>query len=113
MLVPGPDDVHRTGILPRLPLPRSVTQSLEQVLPPGHLHSTSNPARIRVLDHDIVVFRFDLARKMVRNTVLFKDPSLEADAPTGNPGFEAPDDERRMQKWVRFFFSLCHRAALA
>lgn len=69
-------------------------------MPSGHLHSTSNPARIRVLDHDLVLFRYDTARKMVRNTALFKDPSVEADAPSSGPGFDAPDDERRMQKWV-------------
>lgn len=89
-----------------------MTQSLHDALPAGHLHSTSNPARIRVLDHDIVVFRYDTARKMVRNTVLVKDPSATDpdDALGAKPGFDAPSDERRMHRWVRCVlppFRLC------
>lgn len=69
VFVPGPLDPGLTTILPRPPIPLSVTQGIRNKLP--HVVFTTNPCHIQYCTQEIVVFREDLLTKMCRNCVHF------------------------------------------
>lgn len=69
VLVPGPGDPGAGVSLPRPPLPRALTRSLAEALP--HLSLAPNPARIRVGERDVVVFRHGV-RRLLSGLDVFK-----------------------------------------
>lgn len=73
VFVPGPADPYDVSnlILPRRPLPPSLTKAVREKLP--KVTFASNPCRITYKSQEIVVFRDDLMSRMLRNTVRLKN----------------------------------------
>lgn len=73
VFVPGPADPYDVSnlILPRRPLPPSLTKAVRDKLP--KVTFASNPCRITYKSQEIVVFRDDLMSRMLRNTVRLKN----------------------------------------
>lgn len=73
VFVPGPADPYDVSnlILPRRPLPPSLTTAVRDKLP--KVTFASNPCRITYKSQEIVVFRDDLMSRMLRNTVRLKN----------------------------------------
>lgn len=82
VFVPGPRDPAATGVLPRPRLPAPIAERLEARLPPGaRVHWMSNPCRLVYYSQEVVVFRDDLLRKMLRHAVLLRGDLSAADMP--------------------------------
>ena len=82
VFVPGPNDPAATGVLPRPRLPAPIAGRLEARLPrDARVHWMSNPCRLVYYSQEIVVFRDDLLRKMLRHAVLLRDDLSAADMP--------------------------------
>ncbi|WFD18523.1 DNA-directed DNA polymerase [Malassezia caprae] len=82
VFVPGPHDPAATGVLPRPRLPAPIAERLEARLPPSaQVHWMSNPCRLVYYSQEVVVFRDDLLRKMLRHAVLLRDDLSAADMP--------------------------------
>lgn len=73
VFVPGPADPYDVSnlILPRRPLPATLTKAVRDKLP--KVTFASNPCRITYKSQEIVVFRDDLMSRMLRNTVRLKN----------------------------------------
>ncbi|PNF14371.1 hypothetical protein B7P43_G03418 [Cryptotermes secundus] len=69
IFVPGPSDPASPNILPRMPLPKIITEDFQRKIPSSIF--TSNPCRIQYCTQEIVVIREDLVSKMCRNTIHF------------------------------------------
>ncbi|XP_076749484.1 DNA polymerase epsilon subunit 2 [Xylocopa sonorina] len=67
IFVPASDDIGAPKILPRLPLPRHLTEDFKKNVP-GAIFAT-NPCRIQYCTKEIVVLREDILTKMCRNTI--------------------------------------------
>ncbi|CAB3368590.1 Hypothetical predicted protein [Cloeon dipterum] len=67
VFVPGLQDPACPNILPRPPLPKSITEDFEARVPNAIF--TSNPCRIRYCTQEIVVMREDIMSKLCRNTI--------------------------------------------
>ena len=68
VLVPGPSDPGVGQVLPRLPLARVFTQSLEEELP--NVSIATNPCRLFINHKEIVLFRENLLGKLQRHCVI-------------------------------------------
>ncbi|EGD72114.1 hypothetical protein PTSG_00131 [Salpingoeca rosetta] len=68
VLVPGPLDPGSPSILPRPPLPTTLTRRFRTRVPNATF--TTNPARLRFGAQEIVLFREDLTSKLRRNCLL-------------------------------------------
>ncbi|XP_061174005.1 DNA polymerase epsilon subunit 2-like [Saccostrea echinata] len=77
IFVPGSQDPGPSTILPRPPIPNSVTEEVRRKLPNSTF--TSNPCRIQYCTQEIVIFREDIVTKMCRNCVKFP---ADNDVPT-------------------------------
>ncbi|XP_065563321.1 DNA polymerase epsilon subunit 2-like isoform X2 [Artemia franciscana] len=73
IFVPGPHDPGFPAILPRPPLPKTLTDGLVQKVP-NAIFST-NPCRIQYGTREIVIFREDLVTRMCRNCLHFPSNS--------------------------------------
>ncbi|VDH92705.1 DNA polymerase epsilon subunit 2 [Mytilus galloprovincialis] len=71
IFVPGPQDPGPMTILPRPPIPNSVTEDIRKKIPSAQF--TSNPCRIQYCTQEIVVFREEIVTKMCRNCVKFPE----------------------------------------
>ncbi|XP_069698977.1 DNA polymerase epsilon subunit 2 [Periplaneta americana] len=69
IFIPGPFDPPSANILPRMSLPKVITEEFQQKVPLSIF--TSNPCRIQYCTQEIVVIREDLVTKMCRNTIHF------------------------------------------
>ncbi|GFG31082.1 hypothetical protein Cfor_00693, partial [Coptotermes formosanus] len=69
IFVPGPSDPASPNILPRMPLPKVITEEFQRKIPSSIF--TSNPCRIQYCTQEIVIIREDLVTKMCRNTIHF------------------------------------------
>ncbi|KDN43322.1 hypothetical protein K437DRAFT_225693 [Tilletiaria anomala UBC 951] len=76
VFVPGPNDPFPSKLLPKRPLPASMTQKLRDMAP-NNIHFTTNPCRIRYFSQEVVIFREDLMARMLRNVVQIKDEQQE------------------------------------
>nr|XP_022334080.1 DNA polymerase epsilon subunit 2-like [Crassostrea virginica] len=77
IFVPGSQDPGPSTILPRPPIPSSLTEEVRRKLPNSIF--TSNPCRIQYCTQEIVIFREDIVTKMCRNCVKFP---ADNDVPT-------------------------------
>jgi len=77
LLVPGPADPGSPKILPRPPLPPSLTSELTRLVPKVRL--LSNPARVRYCSQEMVILREDILTKLCRNTIYFPETGDIAD----------------------------------
>jgi DNA polymerase epsilon subunit 2 len=68
VLIPGPNDPGMGQILPRPPLPKSITSSLRSKL--RHVHFGSNPCRLRYFSKELVLFRQDVVHLLWRQSLL-------------------------------------------
>ncbi|GAA6062035.1 hypothetical protein JCM10212_005468 [Sporobolomyces blumeae] len=71
LLVPGPTDPYSSLTLPRPALPEALLKPLVAKVP--NLSLGSNPCRVRWFSQELVIFRDDLMRRMMRNAVRFSD----------------------------------------
>jgi len=71
IFVPGPTDPWSSTTLPRQPIPELFVQPVQAKVPKAIF--TSNPARIKYFDQEVVIFREDLMGRMLRNIVQIKD----------------------------------------
>lgn len=69
IFVPATDDIGSPKILPKLPLPKNLTEDFRKNIP-GAIFAT-NPCRIQYCTKEIVVLRGDILTKMCRNTLYF------------------------------------------
>ena len=76
--IPGPLDPGTGNILPRPPIPSTLTSHLTEHV--KNVHFCSNPCRIQFCTREIVVFREDILNKMSRHCVRF--PSEGTDMAT-------------------------------
>ena len=67
--IPGPLDPGPGNVLPRPPIPSSLTSDLTSRVP--NVHFCSNPCRIQFCTREIVVFREDILNKMSRHCIRF------------------------------------------
>ena len=67
--IPGPLDPGPGNILPRPPIPSTLTSDLTQRV--RNVHFCSNPCRIQFCTREIVLFREDILNKMSRHCVRF------------------------------------------
>lgn len=85
--MPGPEDPGLATVLPRPPLPSTLTTELREALP-NAIFGT-NPCRVRYCNKEIVIFRDDLQKLMRRaylvhpkqgesSLSVFGDPSVAA-----------------------------------
>lgn len=72
IFVPGRSDPCAANVLPRPPLPSSVTQNIRDKLSDSVIFP-SNPCRLQYCTQEIIIFRQDLMMKMCRNTVHFPE----------------------------------------
>uniref|UniRef100_A0A0R3TL36 DNA polymerase II subunit 2 n=1 Tax=Rodentolepis nana TaxID=102285 RepID=A0A0R3TL36_RODNA len=84
ILIPGPHDpcIGPTGIYPRPPLPLDlfgITAPQQQC--PDWLWLASNPCRIRLFTREIVVFRYDYAKHLLRHCIHLPSPAIPTAAP--------------------------------
>lgn len=77
VIVPGPSDPGSGRVLPRAPLPPSLTGSLRARV--RNLTFATNPCRIRYYTQEIVVFRDDLLSRLRRHCVVPPEPSPSGD----------------------------------
>lgn len=70
IFVPGPTDPWTSTTLPRPPIPSHFVQSIINKVPKATF--TTNPARIKYFDQEIVIFREDLMGRMLRSLVQIK-----------------------------------------
>ena len=75
LFVPGSADPGPGNILPRPPLPPSITQGLMDKVPCAVF--CTNPCRIQFCTQEIVVFREDLLNKLCRNYVKFPNAAVD------------------------------------
>ena len=75
IFVPGPSDPGPGNLLPRPPIPATVTRSLSETVPSAVF--CSNPCRLQFCTQEIVIFREDLMSKMCRNYVKFPSSSFD------------------------------------
>jgi DNA polymerase epsilon subunit 2 len=71
IFIPGPTDPWSSSTLPRPPIPDSFVEPIRAKVPKAIF--TSNPARLKYFDQEIVIFREDLMGRMLRNIVQIKD----------------------------------------
>lgn len=71
IFIPGPTDPWSSSTLPRPPIPDSFVEPIRAKVPRATF--TSNPARLKYFDQEIVIFREDLMGRMLRNIVQIKD----------------------------------------
>jgi DNA polymerase epsilon subunit 2 len=71
IFIPGPTDPWSSSTLPRPPIPDSFVEPIRAKVPKATF--TSNPARLKYFDQEIVIFREDLMGRMLRNIVQIKD----------------------------------------
>ena len=71
IFVPGPTDPWSSSTLPRPPIPDSFVEPIRSKVPKATF--TSNPARLKYFDQEIVIFREDLMGRMLRNVVQIKE----------------------------------------
>lgn len=82
VFVPGPYDPPSTGVLPRPRIAAPIAERLMARLPPdAHVHWMSNPCRLVYYSQELVVFRDDLLRKMLRHTVRLREDLSASDMP--------------------------------
>ena len=67
VFVPGPQDPGPGSILPRPPIPKSVSEQLCEKVPFSMF--TTNPCRIQYCTQEIIIIREDIINKMSRNCV--------------------------------------------
>ncbi|KAK6091811.1 DNA-directed DNA polymerase epsilon, subunit B [Batrachochytrium dendrobatidis] len=68
VFVPGPHDPWAPNILPRAPIPKSLTEKIRQKV--LHTYFTTSPCRIKYCTQEIVIFRDDLVNTMRRHCIL-------------------------------------------
>lgn len=96
VLVPGPFDLVAPKVLPRPPLPSSVMENFQKLVP-GTILAT-NPCRIQYCTKEIVVFRENMLNKLCRNTIHYPPRSRDENGEIiGEKVYEA----------VRTFFFIC------
>ena len=67
VFVPGPQDPGPGSILPRPPIPQSISEDIREKVPFSMF--TTNPARIQYCTQEIIIIREDVINKMSRNCV--------------------------------------------
>eukprot|EP00871_Galdieria_phlegrea_P000580 jgi/Galph1/1522/GphlegSOOS_G202.1 len=67
IVIPGPNDMGCAEILPRSPIPSFFLSSLQNFT--KWLHTTSNPVRMIVEQHHMVIFRDDIQQKMASSSI--------------------------------------------
>lgn len=72
IFVPGRGDPAAANILPRPPIPNSITKDLRDKLGDSVIFTT-NPCRIQYCTQEIVLIRQDLVTKMCRNSIHFPE----------------------------------------
>lgn len=77
VLVPDIEDPTSANILPRPPLPTVLVQDL--LKKNKRVILATNPCRLQYCTQQIVVFRYDLLRKLCRNTIKFPENGQLAD----------------------------------
>jgi DNA polymerase epsilon subunit 2 len=77
ILVPDIQDPTSANILPRPPLPTFLVQDLMKKT--KRVILATNPCRLQYCTQQIVICRYDLLRKMCRNTIRFPDDGKLAD----------------------------------
>jgi len=82
VFVPGPLDPGLGSVLPRPPIPPSITASFKQKVPNSTF--TSNPCRIQYCSREIVIFRENLLIKMCRNSIHLPDTSSSSSSFTSH-----------------------------
>ena len=73
IICPGPSDAGLSATVPRRPIPSSFQEIVRKKV--KNISFVSNPHRIRFHTQEIVIFREDILRKMLRNTVI---PTVES-----------------------------------
>jgi DNA polymerase epsilon subunit 2 len=68
IFIPGPLDPGSGSTLPRAPLPSVFTKSLRATL--QRVDFTTNPCRMRVFSQEMVFFREDILKKMLRHCIV-------------------------------------------
>ncbi|KAL2610780.1 hypothetical protein R1flu_022472 [Riccia fluitans] len=68
ILIPGPEDIGPSSVLPRPPLLKYFTDEVVKHVP--NVTFAGNPCRIRFYSQEIVLFREDLLYRMRRNCIL-------------------------------------------
>lgn len=76
VLVVGPHDpsLSPSGILPRAPLPADLLGDT-----PTWLHLASNPVRLKVYTRELVIFRFDYSRQLLRHCIHLPQTSTSSE----------------------------------
>lgn len=77
IFVPGPTDPWSSNTLPRPPIPDTFVKPILNKVPKAVF--TTNPARIRYFNQEIVIFREDLMGRMMRNMVQIKEEAQAVD----------------------------------
>lgn len=72
IFVPGPQDPGAGSTLPRAPLPSFFLKPLVKAL--HHVDFTTNPCKLRVFTQDLLLFREDILRKMLRHCLVQGKP---------------------------------------
>lgn len=72
IFVPGKGDPVAANILPRPPIPKSITADIQQKLGDSVVFAT-NPCRLQYCTQEIVLMRQDLVMKMCRNSIHFPE----------------------------------------
>lgn len=72
IFVPGKGDPAAANILPRPPIPNSVTKEIRERLGDSVIFTT-NPCRIQYCTQELVILRQDLVTKMCRNSIHFPE----------------------------------------
>ncbi|XP_022115416.2 DNA polymerase epsilon subunit 2 [Pieris rapae] len=72
IFVPGRGDPAAANILPRPPIPNTITKQISEKLGDSVIFTT-NPCRLQYCTQEIVVLRQDLVTKMCRNAIHFPD----------------------------------------
>ncbi|KAJ8771941.1 hypothetical protein K2173_027118 [Erythroxylum novogranatense] len=73
LFIPGPDDAGPSTVLPRCPLPKYLTEELQNQIPNSIF--SSNPCRIKYYSQEMVLFRHNLLYRMRRSCLV--PPSTE------------------------------------
>ncbi|KAM3958027.1 DNA polymerase epsilon subunit 2-like [Aphomia sociella] len=72
IFVPGRGDPSAANILPRPPIPNSITKDIREKLGDSVIFTT-NPCRIQYCTQELVITRQDLVTKMCRNSIHFPE----------------------------------------
>jgi len=75
LFIPGPQDPGPANILPRPPLPASLTEPVTKRL--AHAHMCSNPVRVQYCSQEWVLFRENIINKMCRHCIKFPSRTEE------------------------------------